>query len=245
VELVVYDYDLGMAPDFLGRLTINLDTLPLNETKEMDLSLNEVNRGTIQFSCELISFKKKSSQSEGQSQGQEQDEELFYHFPKNALQCDELEMEEGYRLPDDQEEKPHPHQHQPRGHPHDGGPSTGLGSSTTAGDGSDPRSSSVRLSRRGVGGGGIGGLLTVTTLHGKHFKAHSLLSALKPYLIITIGSSPSAVKYTTAVQRVSADCQVTFEETFHITVQDPLKATFNLKVSLTMPPLSVSPSCPS
>lgn len=192
-----------MAPDFLGKLTINLDTLPINDVKEMDVSLNEVDTGTIQLSCEFISFKKgKSTQSNITT------DEIFYQFTKDALTCDDVEIEDGHYV-------------------HENTVSTSNKSNnSTSADISDSRNSapsrdSSRLSRRG-----IGGLLTVANIHGKNFRGHSMLSALKPYVIFSVGT----VKHSTAVHKVTPDLQVLFDETFHITVQEPLKSTLIIKV---------------
>jgi hypothetical protein len=230
VELTVFDYDLGMAPDFLGKLTINLDTLPINDVKEMDLSLNEVDTGTLQLSCEFISFKKtKPSTASGSGANAEgwggPETEVFFDFSKDALASDEIEMEDGHLVGEGPggaggdgiamamgtARSPNPTQSS----------SPGANGALDSHTSSSPSRDSFRLSSRG-----IGGLLTVTKIEGKNFKGHSMLSALKPYVIFSLGT----IKQTTAVHKVSSDYQVTFDETFHLTVQDPFKSTLTIKV---------------
>lgn len=210
VELTVYDYDIGMAPDFLGKLTINLDTLPINDVKDMDLSLNEVDTGTIQLSCEFISFKKGKVNQENNVSNTK--DELFYNFTQDALTTDNLEIEDGHHV---NEQNPSP-----------AGDSSG-NTTSTINTNNEQNTSSSRVSRRG-----IGGLLTVTNIHGKNFRGHSLLTALKPYVIFTVGNT----KHTTAVHRVTPDLQVIFDETFHITIQEPFKSTLVIKVGPVVSP---------
>jgi hypothetical protein len=219
VELIIYDYDLGMAPDFLGKLTINLDTLPFNDIKELDLSLNEVDTGTLQLSCEYISFKKKKTvatgggaeSSSGTSEGSGPETEVFFDFSKDALVSDDIEMEEGHLVKEGMTmSSPNPSESI--------SPAGVIDSQTST---SPTRDTFSRHSSRG-----IGGLLTVTNIHGKNFKGHSMLSTLKPYVIFSLGT----IKQTTAVHKVSSDLQVTFDETFHLTVQDPFKSTLTIKV---------------
>lgn len=217
VELIVFDYDLGMAPDFLGKLTINLDTLPLNDIKEMDLSLNEVDTGTLQFTCEFISFKKGKSSPGGETESTETngpESEVFFHFSKDALVSDEIEMEEGHPVKEERMRSPDP-------------------SDSTSPVTNDSHASSppTRNTISHASSRGIGGLLTVSKIIGKNFRNHSMLSALKPYVVFSLGTT----KQATAVHKVSSDHQVTFVETFHLTVQDPFNSTLTIKVLHSLP----------
>lgn len=232
IELIVYDYDVGMPPDFLGKLTINLDTLPINELKEMDLSLNEVNTGTIQFTCEYSPFKRGKSSNQNSSSNNTNntnnlESELFYEFSNNTFTCDDLTIEDGHLLSDLLDNESSLNSMNGNNYKNNNGNrnSTSILDSNNINDTNStklrPFKDSLRMSRRGMSG-----LLSISNIKGLHFKGHSILSTLKPYVVFIVGNS----KNSTAVHKVTSDSDVVFDETFHITVQDPLKSSLIIKV---------------
>jgi hypothetical protein len=209
VELIVYDYDVGMAPDFLGKLTLNLDTIPSKEIKELDLSLSEVETGTIQLVCvytPLVQQNQKSSlpTNKSSSQADSSSSKVFYKFGPKALETDD------FNTIDHCQEIERKASVAPT--------VTDIESSPTK-----AARESSRLSRKICE---IGGVLTLRDMYATNMKGHLLLSPLKPYIVFTIGET----KYPTAVHKVLPDFRVNFDETINVPIQDPLHSTISIKV---------------
>jgi hypothetical protein len=244
VELFVYDYDMGSASDFLGKVTLNLDTLPNFDVTELDLDLLETETGTLQLVCEYTPLKKTEAQRKEDVEAGETPDDVLFDFSPTALSTDLLEQEvvlaEEKDIPvdgtvsageADDKDKEGPTLH--------GMVSavTGLkrvakevAAPSAADEAASPLKSKQGYARvlespRGSAGAANRGVLTVSCIRGRNFKVHSMLSStVRPYVIFTVGNT----KRETAVQKDHHD--PAFDEIFNFVVHDPVNSVLHVKV---------------
>lgn len=86
IELHVYDYDFGSPSDFLGRCTVQLDSLPAGESIDLDIPLIDVDTGSIQLTAHFINLKKKRPLI----QNTDVDADILYDMAEESLTSDLL-----------------------------------------------------------------------------------------------------------------------------------------------------------
>jgi hypothetical protein len=245
VELNCYDYDVGMAPDFLGKLTINFDTLPNFEVVNINQDLNDVETGTIQLACEYLPLKKKNDVESSKGN------DVLFHFSPTALTDDLLEQEDDLMDGKSAEENDAPGDLGEHTDGEGGGGASVAGVATAVmaakrlqraafgeeGDeenaqaspnGASPAPSRGKLARLPTQRSSRAiekGVLTVSRIKGRNFQFHSMLSSnVRPYVIFSVGTS----KYETVVQNGQHD--PSYEESFNFVVQDPTTSVMIVKV---------------
>jgi hypothetical protein len=241
VELFVYDYDMGTASDFLGKVTVNLDTLPNFETAELDLDLLETDTGSIQLICEYTPLKKTEAQKNKENDAGDTPDDVIFNFSPTALSTDMLEKEVLKEDSDDQDtlidddSSVGPVQTS-------GGLSKLSGAASVVnglkkrvshvrGDGAmkndtpivdKPRPVSVPKSPLKSANRGV---LTVSCIRGRNFKLNSMLSStVRPYIILSVGNK----KMETSVQKDHHD--PAFDEIFNFVVHDPTNSVLQVKI---------------